>query len=397
MKRIILIIINLIFMSVIGFAQIENPCKPLLKDGLYKTYKLTKTSTFEKDFKSYLESNEFKKDFSDKKWAFGLNVVIDDVPIGLNGNSSDKEINQFQQSVKAGKNLYLKEDFYLKASSSMPDNELAKVYSDCVIHNSPGFSITANVSDKDAFFLINFKPISVTDPMPTVKDFFIKGAKNVQSSFKVGDKLIEANTVSCDRLGDKEIVLLLTTDKGAIPYRVAANPSGFNKDFPVGTIITSYLTWGEFQNVTQNNLNNPDGNIWNSKYSKWAPCDGRSVLAECAISRATGNLLSLPDLRGVFLRGYNVIDANEANLGVNPVSDIQKDPDNRVRGILQTDMFKSHNHVISGPATIGAFKNGEVNFMSEPLRRQNSTATENSGGDETRPKNIAIYYYIRIN
>jgi hypothetical protein len=373
----------------------DNLCAPLLENGLYKTFHITQQSDFASDFKTYLESSTFKKDFKDKKWNLGIDVIVDGIPIGLKGGESDNEINDFQNTVKTGQSLKLEEHFYLNTSQSMPDVELAKVYTECVLGFAGkfGFIINANVSEKSVFFLINYRPLNIDDPMPLVKDFRVNGGKNIVANFKIGEKLIEKNTVSCDRDGDQDILLLLSTDKGSLPYRVPGNPSGFNKDFPVGTIITSYLKWAEFQKVTKNNLNNPDGDIFNSVFSKWAPCDGREVDKTCGFIRAIGDHIKLPDLRGLFLRGRNIIDESEADHSITPVNDDQKDPDNRIRGIFQTDDLKAHTHEIETNAT-GGNKDGVMRVANALPRPIISSST---GGSETRPKNMAIFYYIRIN
>src|ERR1700687_3661776 len=46
--------------------------------------------------------------------------------------------------------------------------------------------------------------------------------------------------------------------------------SEVSRDVPVGTVIMSNLDWDHFQTTTQNNSQNPAGNVWTPKYSKWA-------------------------------------------------------------------------------------------------------------------------------
>ncbi|MCW3109930.1 MAG: hypothetical protein JWQ09_4436 [Segetibacter sp.] len=101
---------------------------------------------------------------------------------------------------------------------------------------------------------------------------------------------------------------------------------------------------------------------------------------------------SLPDARGVFLRGMN--KGREAENG---------DPDGeRNVGDVQRDTFKSHTHVIyyfqgvhwdfSGQKFAGAVKpmmDGQGVAPGEP--------TGEKGGNETRPRNIALFVYIKIN
>ncbi|UBB89935.1 hypothetical protein J4771_00870 [Candidatus Kaistella beijingensis] len=388
-------------------------CEKLLQNGLYKTFHFENSSNFENDFKTYLESDQFKKDIEKNKWELGIDVVIDGLPLNLTGNSDNEQVNEFQNKIRSGTTLKLKENFYNNSFSSIPDVELASIYSDCVAKNCGyGFNLTVNPSEKDAYFLINYKPLSGSYDMPKVIKLIIKGAKNIKASFNENDFLQLQNSVSVDREEGQDIIFLLTTDKGTIPYRIPANPSGFNKDFPVGTIITSYLSWDEFQKVTQNNLNNPDGDKWNSKFSKWAPCDGRAITSDAGIARATENLTNMPDLRGVFLRGLNIFDDREYRNGVSPVSQSQKDPENRIRGVIQEDAFKKHNH--GGGAHIhnihgetgSAGGKGSIHTGDNRSSTQwdgnpnfgNSGEIINSEGDkETRPKNIAVYYYIRIN
>ena len=122
-----------------------------------------------------------------------------------------------------------------------------------------------------------------------------------------------------------------------------------------------------------------------------------------------------PDLRGVFLRGLNVFDASN-NL---PVSRPQQlDPQNRIVNDLQSDDVLPHSHSISDPGhshtysrggTIDSWggrivpsgQSGGMDHINEPLgsslNKTGITSTNNSTGQETRPKNVAVYYYVKIN
>ncbi|MEF9480516.1 hypothetical protein OWR28_25065 [Chryseobacterium sp. 1B4] len=180
----------------------------------------------------------------------------------------------------------------------------------------------------------------------------------------------------------------------------------------MGTILCSYLSWEEFQEVTKNNLTNPDKN-WNSKYSKWAPCDGRKVDTNCGLARATQNLTNVPDLRGIFLRGNNAFDTNEMAFGIPSVSENQKDPSgNRLRGSIQGDEIKEHDHqimqqsfggVTSTPRAVSANTSGADGDLdgSQVISGYDKATVPLiiavAGGKETRPKNMAVNYYIRIN
>ena len=191
--------------------------------------------------------------------------------------------------------------------------------------------------------------------------------------------------------------------------------SEVSRDVPVGTVIMSNLDWDHFQTTTQNNSQNPAGNVWTPKYSKWAPADGRPV-ADSSFGRLAG-IANVPDLRGVFARGLNKFDPREGQ----PVSADQKDPDVRQVASFQGDLFKSHSHGGStgtdapdhthnivgykynvnygGDNTSENLTVAENNFKAATsgasTRHTHSISAE--GGTETRPKNVALYYYVRIN
>ncbi|MBI9076416.1 MAG: hypothetical protein JEZ02_13500 [Desulfatibacillum sp.] len=143
---------------------------------------------------------------------------------------------------------------------------------------------------------------------------------------------------------------------------------------PVGTIIPSMLSPDKFAQL-------PEG-------TKWTLANGRSV-PNTRYAELVGP--TVPDLRGMFLRGLN-----EGR------TDGKQDPDNnRKPGDEQDQMFKEHFHnfysnvydagggdnaswVAHDP---GAFGYGHIN----------PPPTKAAGGEETRPNNVAVYYYIKIN
>ncbi|MBI3134451.1 MAG: hypothetical protein HYZ14_07205 [Bacteroidetes bacterium] len=153
---------------------------------------------------------------------------------------------------------------------------------------------------------------------------------------------------------------------------------------PVGTIISSLVNYDKFRDI----VNDPLG--FQKNKSKWSPADGRKVDTSKYASYL--QVEKVPDLRGLFLRGLNKFDENESSA----VNDSQKDSDgsNRNAGSFQNDEFKSHDHRFMSPIT-GA----KVAHTSDGGVRANfaESTTVLSGGTETRPKNSAVYYYIKIN
>ena len=169
---------------------------------------------------------------------------------------------------------------------------------------------------------------------------------------------------------------------------------------PIGTIIASMLESEQFQNITGNN---------------WKPADGRKVSAKSGYAKLTGNTV-LPDLRGMFLRGLNQFDPQKGAR-----IDKYKDPDGsrRKAGSLQKDAtglpknkkhpFKGiaeaageHSHVYFKALSVGGRSGSEVRASAEASTtglsgNHTHTVVITSGGDsETRPVNVAVYYYIKI-
>jgi hypothetical protein len=149
----------------------------------------------------------------------------------------------------------------------------------------------------------------------------------------------------------------------------------------VGDVKTSMLTEAQFQ--AQHN-------------DTWVLMDGRGV-GGSTYETITGSS-TIPDARGQFLRGKN-----------NGRADGQENPDGDVAlGTYQADEFASHNHG-GGNHNHTYNKGGSDAFngpFSDSTNDQNPPdgVTDNSGviintegGNETRPKNVTINYFIKIN
>ncbi|WP_348915186.1 phage tail protein [Escherichia coli] len=110
----------------------------------------------------------------------------------------------------------------------------------------------------------------------------------------------------------------------------------------------------------------------------WLKCNGAAFSAEEYPKLAKAYpTLNLPDLRGEFIRGWDDgrgVDAGRALLSA------------------QSDLFKAHHHNFSffkANAVLGG--NGAVYDFHGSAGRD----TEDTGGNETRPRNIAFNYIVR--
>lgn len=140
----------------------------------------------------------------------------------------------------------------------------------------------------------------------------------------------------------------------------------------VGSVLTSFFTEAQFQAELD---------------TKWCLCDGRSVVgSDYQTITASANI---PDLRGVFIRGKNNgrSDGNEDESG------------DRVLGTFQNDSFQEHTHAIevfhSGLDDGGAVSSNKSENGAIGPGTVNTDAQGTPG--ETKPKNIAVNYFIKIN
>ena len=119
------------------------------------------------------------------------------------------------------------------------------------------------------------------------------------------------------------------------------------------------------------------------------PCDGRNVDGS-----AWRTLIGIPtvyDLRGKFVRG--------SNLGA---SGAEFDESSRNPGSYQEDAFKSHKHNVRGYASgVAGSYDGSSEAISHvhysPDGTDNRIVVSTAGGSETRPKNVAVAWFCRIN
>jgi len=144
---------------------------------------------------------------------------------------------------------------------------------------------------------------------------------------------------------------------------------------PVGTIVASMLSPTEFAQEVG------DPAVFDARVSRWTLANGRDV----SLSKYKTAALSLtvPDLRGMFLRGMN----HGRNDGL-------QDPEsNRLAGSTQRDELKKHSHELAVGWHGLASGKGTGNLESG----KPPASTQASGGDETRPRNVAVHYYVKIN
>jgi len=174
-----------------------------------------------------------------------------------------------------------------------------------------------------------------------------------------------------------------------------------NTLLPVGSVVISDLDYASF--CSMNGIPSTGDN----SELIWVPADGRVVTG----SNYGEKKNIVPDYRGTFLRGLNIFDPVN-----NPVytKAEQKDYENRSVNHLQLCSVQKHKHNIEDPGHShnsrtgsGQADGGEGNPYARNDAGYNvETGTTSSvtnikvlenEGSETRPTNVAVYYYIKIN
>ncbi|WP_221391995.1 phage tail protein [Dyadobacter sp. NIV53] len=114
----------------------------------------------------------------------------------------------------------------------------------------------------------------------------------------------------------------------------------------------------------------------------------------------TGNF-NLPDYRGMFLRGWDPIGINDPDFNTRQSPRSGANEGNRV-GSIQNHHVQAHDHLLNLPRHInigGRYSGGDWSlaweshdqFLNNPPQRVGE-----NGGKETRPKNAAVNFIIKV-
>jgi hypothetical protein len=141
--------------------------------------------------------------------------------------------------------------------------------------------------------------------------------------------------------------------------------------------------------------------------SCWVPMDGRTLATTDRLREKWG-IVTLPDASGLFLRGHEFVGGADNDPGREPLDPV---------GELQLDSYKEHDHTIQDPGHTHGYQvkkytsrtadgDQENTYLEPDFDYENNTTsnektgieeTDSTGGAETRPKNLSLYIYIRIN
>jgi microcystin-dependent protein len=147
--------------------------------------------------------------------------------------------------------------------------------------------------------------------------------------------------------------------------------------------------------------NVPDGYLVcdGSTVSRLLYADLFSVIGEMYGSGDGSTTFNLPDMRGMFIRGWNETRRDEfadpeSELRLKPKKNGATIPEGNHVGTIQSDTFKRHSHHSDSQGNCSITSGGSMRY---PWSQSYGGIweTDYEGGIETRPKNISMMFIIK--
>lgn len=409
MKNLVLLLALLFFFARPSFAQFKGcDCSDAISRDLLDRSSTYNAREVKNWFYKYFSSKEIerKKIKKEKKSSWGLDVIIEGIPIGFNSSDSNSENNSYfkqieREVIDAG--YFSDRHLEIIITQKFSSNQLvaySKCIDGCIEVNRNGVIMNIGGDVEDVFFLkvdfrntvgkvdiilaedIRLANIEPIDGLIFRKDLKIKNFESVTQYFKRVNKDKDAS-LSLNFIG---------TSTEPIVIKSSIKRENF---VPIGTIVASVLDFHHF--CLANNMEEDFAK------SSWLPCDGRNIPGESPYKSQGSS--TTPDLRGVFLRGKNFMITDNSGAGVPKEGQLSPDPQDA--GVFQDDAFQGHGHqrVLGGQinaneAGSGGHKAGNTNWdkesgtITEPVKLGSYGKVRVA--TETRPNNVTVYYYIKV-
>ena len=295
---------------------------------------------------------------------------------------------------------------YEKVSQSLINKTPYTTFTQCVV-NTCSQGLFTNYEVTGDLIVVTVRWILQGTPNQTTSlsiDPVVANAMPIDFNFHKGVVLKPNSSISglFRRIDNRQNVIVSLNFQNFSTQQVNIPKTAFqNTSIPVGSIVASTLDYANFCSLNEIPQNG------DNTETTWVPADGRNVSGSVYAKRSA----TVPDLRGTFLRGLNAFDP----VNNPPFADgRQRDPDNRSVGILQTQDIQGHTHSISDPghshgidiAVANMGGSGTVAYRPIGQGSLSSIGSKGAGtgisvqsnnGVETRPTNLAVYYYIKIN
>ncbi|QHT65369.1 hypothetical protein GXP67_01095 [Rhodocytophaga rosea] len=413
MKKEILLLVSMVFSIKVALAQFgdcdcSDPLNKDLKDNSV-TYNSREVKNW---FYRYFSAKEVerRKIKKESKSEWGMDFVIDAIPIGFSSDAQSSQDNNFYRQIERevkNEGYFSDKQLELIITNKFSTNQLT-AYTTCIKaciedrRNRNGVLLTIDGNPDDIFyFKVVFNNTAGKEFLTLEEDIRYTNCEPIDGNiFKKGMSIKNGQSkIQCFKKTNKEKDAILTlnfTDGVTIDPIVIKSQKNKDNLVPVGTIVATILDFNTFCRV---NKIDPD-----LTKTSWLPCDGRTIPTDCIYAESGAS--NTPDLRGVFLRGTNIMYSN--NLGAGIIKPQQLNYETKLAGEFQNESFKKHKHDNGARLESGTNKKFQKFGYLETEQQvkgfayantwvdHNTGWTEEVGGDETRPKNISVFYYIKI-
>lgn len=411
-------IASILFVATFGFpffsfSQSDN-CSNLLQYGIYNTIK---EQTNDSDYKQQMRKVCDILETANQQFDAGSSRASLSIPgVGIGGNKS-----YTREEISELKKIYCEETFeesdvkrFRSIYSRIISSDVLDSYLKCQeLSKNSNLPYELNVTVTDPEFshvTIAMRPVSKGRPKhPKLAPFQIDTTKfkiiepALYEVAKKGGDLDQAYAIGLERIirkpdnfiqvGDKKFLappsqIVIQMDNDIIPINIPAialnTQPVYLRSPMIGEIITSVLE--------------PDMFFQLYDKDEWMLANGDPIPSHASTLRELYGE-TVPDLRGVFLRGKNYgIDIARGN----PEGDL-------ANGKFQSDALKSHTHPLTNlnmsRDNLGPGRTRDENFNGAEFSslqgggRQKPNdlfKIEPVGELESRPKNVTVSFYIRI-
>jgi phage-related tail fiber protein len=402
----------------------QDQCVALLRHGLYNTYRSTSGNSSLTSAKS-----DFCNAYSQFKQS-GQSASLEASYKVFSGSASysQQNVESLASQACGSSSSYSQADAALDTLSQVIDGGAIDAYEKCVEAGKVGLmykiipsEVSANTISVEVYYQQKGTPTSQRiDKVTISQDNGISKNQSVQCAGTLFDR---GNQVGGVTLTSEVLSMVCTrsganTSAGAFPFlnrQVYAAPVTIAVHTNMG-IIQAELSTLPVTPAPPPPVFTPVGSVVAFAGEKepdgWLICDGR-LLSRSGYPELFGAIgtrhghgdavttFNLPDYRGRFLRGA------DAGAGVDP-GDQRTAPKpggatGSSVGSIQADSFLNHTHSLSITGGLIA-QNGVANIAPGfsqggwfgPNTGYGSVKAEQSGGTETRPKNSAVTFLIRV-
>jgi len=412
MKNLILICILTLVWN-ISYSQRCELCNEALQHGVENIFSRETGHSFDESVNT-LYSYEFEfwekyENYSNKSTSLDAAYKVYSASYqGYNNSETKKEaFNKRKSYYQYSRSTSLNE--YEKTSQKLIDRTPFESFNNCIRdYCSNGLFGSHSITGDDIIVTVRWN-LTNGDPnqTSTLQTVSLGNAKSIDYNFqeqRTTIKPLNSLTGGFRRINPKEDAIIALSFSNQPVVNILVKGANSSSILPIGTIVASNLDYTQFCTLNDITISTTD-------YSKpsWVPADGRTV-PNSIYSKVSS---SVPDLRGIFLRGKNQFFSS----GEPMLIESHKDKGTRETNGFQDESIRPHDHQIEDkphqhqiyveipgtPAEV-TLQYHWNNIGHGPARDKlvqpaytGITGTKLNEGEETRPKNVAVFYYIKIN